>query len=120
MWNCGLWKCNEEAQVMRKVVLSKRAATKLENLLAYLENEWSEKVKREFIKKLDRSFPQIQKYPNRWPKSEIVDGLHKLVVTKQTSVYYRFNFKTIQVEAHTGESDRVKNVLIFVVYLFSY
>lgn len=82
---------------MRKVVLSKRAAYKLDKLLNYLETEWSEKVKKDFIQKLDRSFAQIQKYPDSCPKSEIIKGLHRLPVSKQTSVYYRFNTKTIQI-----------------------
>ncbi len=34
---------------MRKVVLSNRAKTKLENLLLFLETEWSLSVKNEFI-----------------------------------------------------------------------
>ncbi len=41
---------------MRKIILSRNAALKLDKLLHYLENEWSEKVKQEFINKLDKTF----------------------------------------------------------------
>jgi len=34
---------------MREIVLSKTAAIKLENLLNYLEDEWSSRVKQKFI-----------------------------------------------------------------------
>ena len=82
---------------MRKIILSKRASRKLEKLLEYLEEEWSLKVKKEFIKKLDKSFKQIQKYPESCQKSDLVKGLHMLVVTKQTSVFYRYDTKSIKV-----------------------
>ena len=82
---------------MRKIVLSKRASNRLDKLLEYLEREWSLKVKDDFIKKLDKSLNQIQKFPDSCPKSDFVKGLHILVVTKQTSLYYRFDSKTIKV-----------------------
>ena len=76
---------------MRTIKLSKRASNKLEKLLEYLESEWSSKVKSDFIKKLDKSLKQIQKYPNSCQQTDFVKGLHMLVVTKQTSVFYRFD-----------------------------
>jgi plasmid stabilization system protein ParE len=48
---------------MRKVILSKRASSKLEKLLEYLEIEWSENVKQNFIRKLDTTLEIIKKYP---------------------------------------------------------
>jgi plasmid stabilization system protein ParE len=82
---------------MRRIILSKRASRRLEKLLEYLESEWSLKVKKEFIKKLDKSFIQIKKYPDSSPRSEIVKGLHKLVITKQTTIYYRYDSKSISI-----------------------
>ncbi len=82
---------------MRQVILSKRAAVKLEKLLEYLESEWSLRVKKDFIKKLDKSILQIQKYPESSRKSDVVKGLHMIVVTKQTSLFYRFDAKFVKV-----------------------
>ena len=82
---------------MRTIKLSKRASKKLEKLFEYLESEWSSKVKSDFIKKLDKSLKQIQKYPNSCQQTDFVKGLHMLVVTKQTSVFYRFDSKRITV-----------------------
>ncbi|HNW52252.1 MAG TPA: type II toxin-antitoxin system RelE/ParE family toxin [Prolixibacteraceae bacterium] len=82
---------------MREIVLSKRASNRLDKLLEYLEQEWSLKVKDDFIKKLDRSLNQIQKFPESCPKTDFVKGLHMLVITKQTSLFYRFDSKTIKV-----------------------
>lgn len=82
---------------MRKVVLSKRAAKRLNELFEYLELEWSTKTKNEFVKKLDKSIEQIQKFPNSCPQSELEKGLHMLVLTKQTSIFYRFDSESIKI-----------------------
>lgn len=82
---------------MRKVVLSKRASNKLEKLLEYLEHEWSHKVKTNFINKLDKTLENVSQYPVSAQKSDLVKGLHKVVVTKQTTLYYKFDSKSIKV-----------------------
>jgi plasmid stabilization system protein ParE len=80
-----------------QVIFSKRAKIRLENLLDYLEKEWSEKTKDDFIKKLDRSINQIKRLPTSCPESAKILGLFKCVVTKQTTLYYRIKDQTIQV-----------------------
>ncbi|OFX39594.1 MAG: plasmid stabilization protein [Bacteroidetes bacterium GWA2_40_14] len=82
---------------MRKVILSKRASNRLEKLIEYLELEWSLKAKKEFIRKLDKSLKQIQKYPDSCQQTDFVKGLHMPVVTKQTSVFYRYDSKSINI-----------------------
>ena len=54
---------------MRKVVLSKQASDKLEKLLNYLETEWLENVKQNFIKKFDDSVQVISLFPEATEKS---------------------------------------------------
>lgn len=80
-----------------KVVLSPTARRKLENLLEYLQEEWSVKVKLEFMVKLDRSIEQISTHPKNCPESQRFIGLHKCVVTRQTSLYYRVGKNEIEV-----------------------
>jgi len=82
---------------MRKVYFSKRASKRLDILLKYLEFEWSLKVKKNFITKLDKSLKQIQKYPDSFQRSDLVKGLHKCVITKQTTIFYRFDNKSITI-----------------------
>ena len=81
----------------REIRLSKRAMRKLDGLLVYLEKEWSTKVKHEFVLKLDKSLKQIQELPDSFPASEKVRGLRKCVVTKQTTVFYKYSETTIDV-----------------------
>jgi plasmid stabilization system protein ParE len=81
----------------REIRLSKRVMRKLNSLLVYLEEEWSIKVKHEFVLKLDKSLKQIQKLPDSFPESEKIKGLRKCVVTKQTTLFYKYSETTIDV-----------------------
>ena len=55
---------------MKEIVFSLRAKKKLENLLNYLETEWSESVKQDFIVKLDNSLFRISRLPKSNPVSK--------------------------------------------------
>jgi plasmid stabilization system protein ParE len=81
----------------RQIRLSVRASQKLEKLLSFLETEWSVKVKKDFIIKLDDTLEQIQKLPESFPESEKVKGLRKCVVTKQTTLFYKYSDSTIDI-----------------------
>jgi plasmid stabilization system protein ParE len=83
--------------MVRRIKLSNRTTKKLEKLLEYLESEWSLKVKKEFIKKLDKSLYLIQDNPESFQKSVIVKGLHKCVITKQTTIFYRYDNEHIYI-----------------------
>lgn len=93
---------------MRQVILSKRASTRLEKLLKYLEAEWSEKVKNNFIEKLDKSIIQIQRFPEIAPRTYFVEGLYKYFVTKQTSIFYRRYKNNYYDFRQPNESKKVK------------
>ncbi len=72
---------------------------KLDNLLIFLENEWSAKVKQDFIQRLNKSLHQIQKLPESSPESNKIKGLRKCVVTKQITVFYKYSERTIDIVA---------------------
>ncbi|MDR9456616.1 MAG: type II toxin-antitoxin system RelE/ParE family toxin [Salegentibacter sp.] len=52
----------------RKVVITKTAEKKLNELIDYLGENWSERIKKEFIKKLDHNLEIIRIYPEIFPK----------------------------------------------------
>lgn len=81
----------------RKIKLSRRSLHKLEKLLEYLEKEWSAKVKEDFIEKFDKAVKIIQNNPLTFQKSEIVKGLHMCIISKQTTLYYRFDDKRVYI-----------------------
>jgi plasmid stabilization system protein ParE len=47
--------------------------------------------------KLDKSLEQIQKLPDSFPESEKIRGLRKCVLTKQTTLFYKYSETTIDV-----------------------
>ncbi len=81
----------------RGIKLSVIAARKLDNLLVFLEHEWSARVKDDFVKKLNKSLNQIQKLPESFPESERIRGLRKCVVTKQTTIFYKYSETAIYI-----------------------
>ena len=81
----------------RKVVISKTAEKKLVKLFDYLSEKWSEKIKNDFVKKLDHNIEIIRVQPEIFPESKKGKKLRPCVITKQTTLYYRFNSKRVDV-----------------------
>ncbi|WP_010182332.1 type II toxin-antitoxin system RelE/ParE family toxin [Aquimarina agarilytica] len=81
----------------RKVIVSKTAQKKLDDLFEYLIDEWSERVKNKFIGKLDKNIELIQANPEIFPKSNKAKGLNRCVITKQITLYFRYNSKRIDI-----------------------
>lgn len=81
----------------RKVYVSKTAQKKLEKLFEYLIMEWSIKAKDDFVKKLDYSIKIIKNQPEIFPISKKGKGLRKCVITKHTTLYYRYNTRRINI-----------------------
>lgn len=79
----------------RIVKFSEVADKNLQNLLEYLIENWSLKVKSDFIKKLDKNIELLKSNPESFPKSNKQPKLYKCVLTKHTTLYYTFNNKEI-------------------------
>jgi len=84
-----------------EVFVSELAQKKLQKLTAYLLEEWSYKVKQDFLVKLTSKIEHISKHPESCPKSNKFGGFYKCVVTKQTSFFYRVNFLNKEIEIIT-------------------
>tara|TARA_R110002051_G_scaffold89242_1_gene157364 strand:- start:244 stop:543 length:300 start_codon:yes stop_codon:yes gene_type:complete len=80
---------------MRQIITSKTAKNKLEKLFYYLTTHWNLEVKSNFVKKLDKSIEAIKLHPESFPESYEKKGLHRCVITKQTTLFYRFTSKKI-------------------------
>ncbi len=72
-----------------KVRISKLTAYKIEELLEYLEKQWSPSAKEELIKKLDEKIQVLSQHPLAFPQSTIRPELRKLVITPQTTALYK-------------------------------
>ena len=83
----------------RTIIFSKNAEKSLFVLFEYLEIKWTEKVKKKFISNLDKVIYLIQIEPETFPKSELNNKYRKCVLSKQTSIYYKFNTKRVEIIA---------------------
>ena len=81
----------------RKIIISKNASKSLQDIADYIEYKWSLKTRYEFIDKFGKNIKLIQSNPESFPKSTINNDLHKCVITKQTSIFYKFNSNTIRI-----------------------
>lgn len=79
-----------------KVKLSELAVFKLNHLLVYLDAEWGKSAKQRFLVQLEAAMLSIAKFPRAFPRSKFHD-IHKCVVTRQTSLYYRILSDRIEV-----------------------
>lgn len=81
----------------REIVLTRTAVKRLNSLLEYLETACSNKVKLKFISKLEQRLDIVKDKPEAFPLSTVKEGLHKCVITRQTTLYYTFDEKKIYV-----------------------
>jgi plasmid stabilization system protein ParE len=81
----------------REIIFSKNAEKNVIDLLEYLELKWSIKVRDKFISKLDKSIYLIQNEPEIFPKSQINKEHYRCVLSKQTTIYYKYNSKQIRI-----------------------
>ena len=84
-----------------EVFFSELATTKLEELTQYLIENWGIGAKDKFVRKLSDKVIQIQAHPESCQKSNVAKNLYKCVVTKQTTLYYRINNSTHEIEVAT-------------------
>ena len=80
-----------------RVYFSGLADKKLVLLTDYLTEEWSVKVKQNFIKILKVKMDHISTYPESAVRSKIFPNLHQCVVTKHTSLLYRIKNEEIEI-----------------------
>ena len=84
---------------MRKIIISKTATKNALEIAEYIEAKFSRKFRNEFIEKVNKAFELIRSNPEIFPKSEINANRFRFVLTKQTTIYYRFNNSEIRIIA---------------------
>ncbi|WP_456312817.1 type II toxin-antitoxin system RelE/ParE family toxin [Pseudomonas shirazensis] len=84
---------------MRKIIIPDATQSKIEDLLEYLEIKWSDRIRKKFANKLYQAVKIIQNNPEAFPKSESNKKVHKCVITKQSTLFYKFNTKRVEIIA---------------------
>ncbi len=83
------------------IFFSDLAKINVKQLTEYLNEQWGDKVKAEFLIKLTRKIEQISSNPESCPKSMQFGGIYKCIITKQTTLFYRVNFDKDEIEIIT-------------------
>ena len=96
---------------MRNVNFSKNSEKAVDKILDYLYRPHSNKMKFDFLEKFDFSIRAIQSNPESFPKSEINKNQRKCVVSRQTTIYYKFNEKDINVLAVFDTRQNPKKII---------
>jgi plasmid stabilization system protein ParE len=77
------------------VLITPEAAADVSRINQYLLENWSERVRDNFIKKLRKSVAIMQTMPFAYPVSNTKTTLRKCVITPQTSLYYTIKGETV-------------------------
>jgi plasmid stabilization system protein ParE len=80
-----------------KVVWSEEANKNLEQIIDYLEKEWTEKEIGNFFGKLEKTITLISKKPNLFRITNKRKNIHKCVLIKQVSIYYKHSKDTVYI-----------------------
>ncbi len=73
-----------------KIYWSKRAVQGFENIVNYLEKEWTEKEVRRFIKETNHFFELLQKNPRLLESTKFRKNLYRGPINKLTILTYRY------------------------------
>jgi plasmid stabilization system protein ParE len=73
------------------------AIDNLNDVINYLEQNWSYKEKTDFFKKLEKRLGIIKQYPEIFPKSQKSNSVYRSVLTEQITIYYSVENKIIKI-----------------------
>ena len=78
-----------------QVIWTPEAVTTFNQNIAYLQQEWNDKVIERFIDKTDKLITLISEQPLLFPSAHKKKSIRKCLVVKQVSLYYRVQKDTI-------------------------
>jgi plasmid stabilization system protein ParE len=78
-----------------KILWSQESIENLENILEYLDENWTEKESNHFKQHLSKHIKLISSSPQLFPVSIHNSRFRKAVLSKQTTVYYEIQEETI-------------------------
>jgi plasmid stabilization system protein ParE len=76
---------------MKKIEWSLEAQANLNNIITYLENEWTEKEIRYFSERLDKQLSVILQTPEIYKKSSRKTGLRECQITNHSTLFYAYD-----------------------------
>ena len=71
-----------------KIRWTEEATKNLENIIIYLETNWTTKELKKFFQKLEKQFLLLSIFPEAYPLSQKKKNIHRCVLTKNLTIYY--------------------------------
>lgn len=71
------------------VAISSRAEKNLEEIISYLETEWSIRVRDKYLSILEQKIKLISESPSIYPASIKRKSIHRCILTKHSILYYK-------------------------------
>ena len=78
-----------------KIVWSKRAKTKFDQIISYLINEWGENSAKQFIVKVFDFLDLLTEYPEIGSIENKEKNIRGFTIVRQVNIYYRIKGDTI-------------------------
>ena len=97
--------------MVKKVRFSSLANINLESIVKYLKNEWSVRSAEKFLNIFDKKISNLKLFPQSSPQVEGKNDVRKCMITKQISLYYKFEKNEIYVISlidNRQDSDELK------------
>lgn len=80
-----------------KILWTDFALKELESTVEYLKENWTERELHNLASKLEETLNLITQNPNLFPISEVKKGVHRVVILKYNTLYYRFSKEQIEI-----------------------
>jgi plasmid stabilization system protein ParE len=80
-----------------EVVWAEEAESQLEDIIEYLERNWTEVEIKKFFQRLEDGLKQVSQHPNRFKKSERKEGAREFRLGPHTTLFYSYNTERLEV-----------------------
>ncbi|MBA4743788.1 MAG: type II toxin-antitoxin system RelE/ParE family toxin [Muricauda sp.] len=80
-----------------KILWTHNAISELKGIVAYLEENWTERELKNFSQELDHTIELISKNPELFQTSKKKKDIRRAVIAKYTNLYYRINSDSVEV-----------------------
>ena len=80
-----------------KVFWSPEADQELDTIFDYLLAEWNKKVVSTFARRIDSCIKTISEFPDSYPVTNKRKKLHRCILSKQSSLFYRVKNNEIEI-----------------------
>jgi len=79
-----------------KIKWSEEAINNLDNIIAWLESNWTHKELRNLFRKFEKQLMILSLFPEAYPVAWAKKRIHRCVFTKNLTIYYKVNENNLE------------------------